>query len=80
MDSTRKETSRGFALLAFNDLYGNPCSLQQSSLAVFKKPGSSAVWLGVGENRMHLDVGQVEWLISELQTWLETGDFKRAVS
>lgn len=30
----------------FKDHYGVPCSLQASSLAIYCKPGTSAVWLG----------------------------------
>lgn len=70
---TESRTGRGFELVEFNDYYGKPCSLQQSSLALFEPPGSSAVWLGQGENRMHLDQTQVEELVKRLQHWLETG-------
>jgi hypothetical protein len=38
------KTSRGFALIEFEDEYGAPCSLQKSSVATF-----DAVWLGVDE-------------------------------
>jgi hypothetical protein len=41
-----KRTSRGFQLIEFTDIYGTKCSLQQSSLAKYVQPGSSAVWLG----------------------------------
>ena len=40
------KTHRGFQIINFNDLYGAPCSLQQSSLAKYAQPGSSAVWFG----------------------------------
>ena len=39
-------TSRGFELIEFADRYGVACSLQQSSLAICRVPGTSAVWLG----------------------------------
>jgi hypothetical protein len=39
-------TARGFEVVKFADIYGAPCSLQASSLAVYEKPGTSAVWLG----------------------------------
>lgn len=42
-------TSRGFELVEFTDHYGKRCSLQQSSLAIYQKPGSSAVWLGTDD-------------------------------
>ncbi len=38
------KTSRGFALIEFEDQYGVPCSLQKSSVATF-----DAVWFGVDE-------------------------------
>ena len=40
------KTGRGFQIVEFNDIYGAPCSLQQSSLAQYQQPGSSAVWFG----------------------------------
>lgn len=73
---TKTKTDRGFELIPFDDIYGNHCSLQQSSLARYTQPGSSAVWLGVGDNRMHLDCDLVKALIGELEAWLETGRFK----
>ena len=44
-----KKTSRGFEVVDFKDHYGTKCSLQQSSLAIYEKPGTSAVWLGVDD-------------------------------
>lgn len=41
------KTNRGFQLIAFKDQYANECSLQQSSLALYREPGTSAIWLGV---------------------------------
>ena len=38
------QTSRGFALGEFWDLYGNACTLQKSSLAT-----EDAIWLGVSD-------------------------------
>jgi hypothetical protein len=79
-------TGRGFELIEFADKYGEPCSLQQSSLAEYTKPGTSAVWLGCeracctpqGEPlapRMHLDRKQVAALIAHLQRWLDADTF-----
>jgi hypothetical protein len=48
------KTEHGFELVEFKDRNGQECSLQQSSAADYQQPGSSAVWLGVGEHRMHL--------------------------
>ena len=45
----QKKSGRGFPLIEFEDYYGNPCSLQASSLAIYQQPGTSAVWLGVDD-------------------------------
>jgi hypothetical protein len=79
-------TSRGFEIVTFRDRYGNDCSLQQSSLAEYDSPGTSAVWLGCDKERysrpgellsprMHLDRVMVAALIGHLQRWLDTGSF-----
>jgi hypothetical protein len=44
-----ERTSRGFEVVNFKDHYGTKCSLQASSLAIYEKPGTSAVWLGCDE-------------------------------
>ena len=72
-----KTTQRGFQIIEFLDIYKNDCTLQQSSLALYEQPGAGAVWLGVGENRMHLDQALVKSLIATLQTWLDTGSFNK---
>lgn len=83
-----KHTARKFELIEFQDCYGESCSLQASSLAVFVKPGTTAIWLGcdraknhpaTGEPlspRMHLKRAQVSALVYHLEQWLETGSFK----
>lgn len=71
-----KKTERGFELIQFVDRYGEPCTLQQSSLADFEPPGSSAVWLGQGQDRMHLDIERVRSLVTHLAAWLETGSLE----
>ena len=82
-------TRRNFRMIRFRDRYDIPCSLQQSSIADYEPPGSSAVWLGVdrqkeqhdgifdeaNQTRMHLDLGQVKALIAVLEMWVQTGDF-----
>lgn len=71
-----ERTSRGFEFIAFNDCYGEKCSLQASSLAEYEKPGTSAVWLGCEEPaRMHLNREQVTALIAHLQSWLDNDTF-----
>ena len=69
-------TGRGFQRIDFLDHNGRECSLQQSSLALFEPPGSSALWLGVGDERMHLETDHVEALIKHLMVWLDTGSLR----
>lgn len=75
-----KTTDRGFRFAEFRDLYGQPCSIQESSLAT-----QAAIWLGCDEGlhaegrcmaRMHLDRKLVKELIRRMQTWLDTGELK----
>lgn len=72
-----ESTGRGFEIITFQDRYSAPCSLQQSSLAEYEIPGTSAVWLGVegDKSRMHLDRTQVEALIAHLRQWLDNDTF-----
>ncbi len=83
------ETERQFEIINFKDRYDTPCSLQQSSLAEYEQPGTSAVWLGVDQQtgphdgvfdaanrtRMHLDLRQVQALICVLEQWVKNGTF-----
>lgn len=83
-----KQTPRGFEFIEFTDIYGEPCSLQQSSLAKYTRPGSTAVWLGCDKNsrhpmtgeemspRMHLDRKLVRQLVTRLNRWLKKGSFQ----
>jgi hypothetical protein len=41
-----EKTSRGFERIEFSDFNGVQCSLQASSIVVYVKPGTSAIWLG----------------------------------
>lgn len=41
-----ERTNRGFEIIRFSDRHGTECSLQESSLAEYAKPGTSAIWLG----------------------------------
>ena len=78
-----EKTERGFGLLKFKDRYGQPCSLQDSSLAT-----EGAIWFGVetrtdlntgvpledADNfRMHLTVKDVEELLPYLQYFVKNG-------
>ena len=71
-----KKTARGFEIIQFIDKYGKQCSLQQSSLADYETPGSSAIWFGIENERMHIDLNQLKELLPHLIRWVETGSFK----
>lgn len=76
-----KRTERGFERIDFMDNSLGPCSVQQSSVILdypgsLQDPGSSALWLGRDNNRMHLDRDQVRELVAHLQAWLETGSLE----
>lgn len=55
---TKSKTSRGFEVVDFNDGYGLPCKLQQSSAIDensdngFNNPGSSYIWLGLDQKKI----------------------------
>lgn len=68
-------TQRNFEIINFKDHYNGESTLQQSSLAHYATPGTSAIWLGQGENRMHLTLRQVKALIGHLNRWVEDGTF-----
>ena len=83
------KTTRQFQIIMFKDRYDTPCSLQQSSIADYEPPGSTAVWLGVdrqvlphdgvfdaaNQTRMHIDLKQAKALVAVLEQWIETGSF-----
>jgi hypothetical protein len=70
-------TDRNFEFIHFHDYFGNECSLQQSSAWVLEDaaPGTSAIWLGIEDHRMHLTRSQVQVLVETLQRWIDTGSF-----
>ena len=72
-----KHTGRGFEVIEFGDCNGDKlCTLQQSSAASEDgPPGSSAVWLGRGGERMHLNHELVAALVAHLSALLQTGSF-----
>lgn len=61
-------TSRGFNIVRFTDAYGADCSVQESSSVL------PSLWIGTGDDRMHLRADDVERLIVVLQTWLQKVD------
>jgi hypothetical protein len=72
-----EKTERGFEIIRFKDIYGESCSLQQSSLAGNEEPGTSAIWLGVHDNRMHLDDDLLQKLLPHINSWIRFGTFQR---
>ena len=84
MRHTKDKTERGFQYIDFWDHNGVSCSIQQSSLAEYEPPGTSALWLGIDRiptggrhdkipAQMHLDREAVEFLSKVFARWLETG-------
>lgn len=74
-------TPRGFERCDFMDDTGTACSLQASSAIgdrpeAMEQPGTSFVWLGSDEDRMHLDRERVAELVARLSAWLATGSMK----
>ena len=70
-----RRTARGFQYIGWQDRNGQACELQQSSLAEYEPPGTSAVWLGLRGERMHIDLEQAKALVMHLQKWIEDGVF-----
>lgn len=66
-------TNRGFEIIYFVDRNNKYCSLQQSSLADYEIPGSSAIWFGVGDERMHIDLKTMKEILPHLKKWVQTG-------
>ncbi len=60
---------RGFYGFKFKDIYGEECSIQESSLA-----GKDALWLGADENRMHIDKQKAKQLIVLLKHFYRHGN------
>jgi len=69
------KTQRGFQVIHFFDRNSQICSLQQSSLADYEPPGTSAVWFGVEDKRMHIDLEQMKDLLPHLKRWVKKGRF-----
>ena len=61
-----KVTGRGFVAGDFRDLYGQECSIQESSSAEYY-----ALWLGVGGCRMHLTHAQAKDLAKVLRAFVK---------
>jgi hypothetical protein len=74
-------TGRGFGLIEFDDLYGDKCTMQDSSLAT-----EDAIWLGIDKpkivegcalGRMHLNRKQSKQLIRLLEYFVKYGGVPR---
>ena len=61
-------TPRNFGIVNFNDIYGNSCSIQESSLAT-----DNALWIGVDENRMHINIPLAIKIMGTLKTFINNG-------
>lgn len=69
----RGNTQRGFQTIEFKDRYDAACSLQQSSLADYTQPGSSAVWLGIDDPApqvMAVDAAKVGVKTDQTNGWV----------
>lgn len=71
---TLKKTRRGFLLGEFRDHNGEPCSIQESSVAT-----EPCLWLGSEAARMHLTRIQAVDLVRHLQRFIETGSLAPTV-
>ena len=65
-----EKTRRGFSKESFKDVYNYECSLQESSVG-------NNIWLGVHENRMHLNQKLVKKLLPLLINYVETGELEK---
>ena len=78
----QEKTGQGFPLVEFDDIAKRMCTLEASTLIdadsprAFANPGTSAIWLGLMGNEMHLNRKQVKALALHLTTWLKTGNFR----
>lgn len=74
-----EKTCRNFEIIEFKDYYDKECSVQVSSVIIekypdaFEKPGTSALWIGQGDERMHLNREQARVLCNIINSWLATG-------
>lgn len=75
-----ERTARGFQFVGLRDANGVYFTLQQSSAIDdtdrgMGNPGSSFVWLGSNDSRIHLHRTHVRKLVGVLQRWLDHGAF-----
>jgi len=72
LTSASSGLGEGWGYVVFEDSFGRVCSIQEDSVADYLPPGSSALWIGLDKDRIHLHLEGVKWLIAELQTWVDT--------
>lgn len=69
------ETLRGFAIVKFDDCYGIPCSLQQSSAWDGEsEPGHSFIWLGTDDAKpqcLHGDAKRLGVKANATEGWVQ---------
>lgn len=63
MELKWEKTERGFAIARFKDTYGKECTIQESSSI------EPRLWVGCGEDRMHLSPVQCLVLAETLREW-----------
>jgi hypothetical protein len=63
------KTLRGFSLIEFEDHNAQACTIQKSSIAT-----KDLVWMGIGENRMHISQSDARKIAKILLHFAETGD------
>lgn len=77
MKNNIRKTERGFGVIRFDDVYDEPCSIQESSkMGDGDEPGATYLWVGADTNRMHLSRDHARMLVDVLSTWVETGNLR----
>ena len=61
-----KKTNRGFQYIEFEDRNMEKCSIQESSIAT-----EPCLWLGVDDNRMHLNLDKAKFIIKSLKYFIK---------
>jgi hypothetical protein len=70
-------TNRGFARYEFKDFNGENCSLQKSSIVgTLDCDFVEAIWLGLGDARMHLTRQQVGNILPVLIRFADSGSIE----
>jgi len=83
MAETLSRNGRGFQRVELDGPIGIDLHLQQSSVVgdyhdAINRPGTSAVWIGVGCQRLHLNREQAMFVLRHLRSWVAFGHFAAA--